>query len=86
MCIYNIYGIATYITDVLNDALQEVSVYSLSFDESYNRVLKKSQMYLLIRYWHESTDMVSTRYYDSTCLGKAAATDVFEKFNSIAKS
>ena len=30
--------------------------------------------------------MVNTQYYDSTCLGKAAATDVFEKFNSIAKN
>ena len=45
-----------------------------------------SQMDLLIRYWDESADMVSTRYYDSTCLGKAATTDVFEKFNNIAKN
>ena len=30
--------------------------------------------------------MINTQYYDSTCLGKAAATDVFEKFNSIAKN
>ena len=26
-----------------------------------------------------------TLYYDSTCFNKTAATDVFEKFNSIAK-
>ena len=73
-CAYVIlYGIAPYVTDVLNDALQEVPVYSLSFDESYSRVLKKSQMDLLIRYWDERADMVSTRYYDSACLDKAAA-------------
>ena len=41
-CAYPLlYGIAPYITDVLNDALQEAPVYSLSFGESYNRVLKK---------------------------------------------
>ena len=86
-CAYTIlYRIARYVTDVLNDALQEVSVYSLTFDESHNRVLRKSQKDLLIRYWDDSSDMVSTRYCDSTCLGKAAATDVFEKFNSIAKN
>ena len=43
-------------------------------------------MDLWIRYWDKGADMVSTRYCDSTCLGKAAATDVFEKFNSIAKN
>ena len=86
-CAYTILNrIAPYVTDVLNDALQEVPVYSLYFDESYNHVLRKSQMYLLIRYWDESTDMVSTWYYDSTCLDKAAATNVFEKFNNIAKN
>ena len=74
-CAYMIlYGIAPYVTDVLNDALQEVSVYSPSFDDpTYSRVLKKSQMDLLIRYWDERADMVSTRYYDSACLDKAAA-------------
>ena len=42
-CIYRIPdGIAPYVTVVLNDALQEVPVYSLSFDESYNRVFRKS--------------------------------------------
>ena len=33
-----------YVTDVLNDALQEVPAYLPSFDEPYNCVLKKSQM------------------------------------------
>ena len=68
---------APYVTDVLNHVLQEVPVNSLSFDESYNLVLKKSQIDLLTRDWDEHADMVSTQYYDSTCLGKAAATDVF---------
>ena len=72
-----LYGMAPYVTDVLNHALQEHPVYSLSFDKSYNLVLKKSQMDLLTRDWDERADMVSTQYYDSTCLGKAAATDVF---------
>ena len=57
-----------------------------SFDEFYKCVLRKSQMYLLIHYWDEGADMVNTWYYDSTCLDKAAFTNVFEKFNSIAKN
>ena len=43
-------------------------------------------MDLLIRYWDKGVDMVSTRYCDSTCFGKAAVTDVFENFSSIAKN
>ena len=40
-----LYEIAPYVTDVLNDAIQEVPIYSLSFDESYNltNVLAKLQ-------------------------------------------
>lgn len=43
-------------------------------------------MDLLIPCWDENADMVSTWYYHSTFLGKAAAIDVFEKFNDIAKN
>ena len=49
-------------------------------------MLKNSQVDLLIHYYDDIADMVSTRHYYNKCLGKAAATDVFEKFNSIAKN
>ena len=84
-CAYVIlHGIAPYVSDLLNDNLTEVPFYSLSFDESYNRVLKKSQMDLLVRYWDDHADMVTTRYFGSTCLGKAAATDVYKEFKSVS--
>ena len=37
-------------------------------------------MDLHVRYWDISMDMVTTRYYNSEFLGKAAATDVLENF------
>ena len=80
-----LHGIAPYVTDLLNDILKEVPFYSLSFDESYNRVLKKSQMDLLVRYWDDHADMVTTRYFGSTCLGKAAATDVYKEFKYVSE-
>ena len=57
--VHILYEIAPYVTCVLNDALQEVSIYSLSIDLSYNRSLKKkSEMDLLIRSCDESADTV----------------------------
>lgn len=80
-CAYMItFGIAPYVSELLYDALKEVPYYSLSFDESFNRVMKKSQMDLLVRYWDNHADMVTTRYLQSGLLGKAAATDVCQMF------
>ena len=38
------------------------------------------------RFWHNSTDIVSTGYFNSEFLGKAAATDVHAKFEICASS
>ena len=38
------------------------------------------------RFWHNSTDIVSTGYFNSEFLGKAAATDVHAKFEICTSS
>ena len=38
------------------------------------------------RFWDNSTNLVSTRYFNSEFLGKAAATDVLAKFEICASS
>ena len=82
---YNItFGLAPYVKNLLPESVDEVK-YSLSFDESYNRIMKKGQMDLLIRFWDSAKDRVQTRYLDSSCLGKASANDIYEKFTSAAK-
>ena len=37
-------------------------------------------MYLHVRYWDTSMNIVRTRFYNSEFLGKAAATDILERF------
>ena len=69
---YNItFGLAPYIKNLLPEGVHEVKYYSLSFDDSYNRIMKKGQMDLLIRFWDSAKDRVQTRYLDSSFLEKA---------------
>ena len=59
---YNItFGLAPYIKNLLLESVDEVIYYSLSFDESYNRIMKKGQMDLLIKFWDSAEDGVQTR-------------------------
>ena len=79
---YNVtFGLAPYIKNLLLESVDEVKYYSLPFDESYNRIMKKGQMNLLIRFW----DRVQTRCLHSSFLGKASANDIYEKLTSAAK-
>ena len=49
---YNIiFGLEPYVKNLLLESVDEVNPYSLSFDESYNRIMKKGEMDLLIRFW-----------------------------------
>ena len=49
---YNItFGLAPCVKNLLLESVDEVKYYSLSFDESYNKIMKKGQMDLLIRFW-----------------------------------
>ena len=69
---YNItFGLAPYVKNLLLESVDEVIYYSLSFDESYNRIMKKGQMDLLIRFWDSAKDRVQTRYLDSPFLEKS---------------
>ena len=74
------HGIAPYFKEVLTKSLVELKHYVCLFDESYNKVVKKGQMDMHIRYWETSLSAVKTRYYNSQFMGKAAAKDVLKTF------
>ena len=64
---------------------KKVKYRSLSFNESYNRIMKKGQMVMLVRFWDSDKDGVQTRYLDSSFIGKASANDIYEKFTLTSK-
>ena len=67
---------------MLLDELKKASYIVPCFDESYNSVIKKGQMDVLVRYWDVRLNKVNTRYVKSEFMGKAAANDVLAKFET----
>ena len=86
-CSYIInFGSGPYFQSLLDQALKEAPYFVCSFDESYNSTIKKGHMDIIVQFWDNSTNMVSTWYYNSEILGKATAVGVHSKFQSCAKS
>ena len=54
----------------------------ISFDGSYNNVIKRDQMdvLVLVCFYDSNLIKVSTRYVNSEFLGKSSAVDVLQKF------
>ena len=61
--------------------LNELDNFVSHFDESYNKIVKKGQMDVHIRFWNEESNTVCTRY-TSEFTGKAAAPDILKMFKS----
>ena len=60
--------------------IQNSPYFSLSFDESLNKVLQNGQMDVNVRFWNTEECKVETRYLTSEFLGRATAEDIFESF------
>ena len=56
------------------------TLFSVSFDESFNKVIQEEQMDLLVRYWDDEVKEVVTRYFESEFLGHTRAGDLRDKF------
>ena len=76
------YGLAPYFREMLLDELKKASYIVPCFDESYNSVIKKGQMDVVVRYWDVRLNKVNTCYVKSEFIGKAAANDVLAKFEA----
>ena len=75
------FGLAPYFLDQLFQTLSEVPIYSVSFDEAYNRVTKNELLDLAVRYWDEKTSRAVTRYIGSEFLGHSTAENLLRSFN-----
>ena len=74
------YWLAPFFKLNLLDVVQQTPYMVISFDESYNNVIKRSQMDVLVRFWDSNMNKVSTRYVNSEFLGKSSAVDVLQEF------
>ena len=81
---YVTFGLAPYFKSLLTDTLKKSDCHVLSFDESLSDFTQTSEMDLLVQFFHNSTNTVNTRFYDSRFLGHATHQDLHKKFNDIS--
>ena len=81
MSYVTVFGLAPYFQQKLYNKLNDVPIYSVSFDESYNPITKNEQMDFSVRFWDEEKQQIVDRYRDSQFVGHTKATDLLTKFN-----
>lgn len=74
------YGLGPYFRSQLISALNGCSEYVICFDEALNKVVQHGQMDLVVHFWDDSSQRVSSRYLNSVFLGHAAASDLLINF------
>ena len=75
------YGLAQYFYRSLVKELNNSLFIATSFDKCFNRINQKGQMDLVVRYWSDTCNQITTRYLFSSFMGKSSANDVLEHFN-----
>jgi hypothetical protein len=82
MSYLTVFGLASYFETQLIEELDKASFYSVSFDESYNKITKNEQMDFAIRFWDSQNQLIVNRYLGSQFLGHATAIDLLKHFQS----
>ena len=76
---YNItYGLSVYFADELERLVSKSQFYSVSFDESLNKITQCGQMDIHVRFWKDNR--VISRYLTSVFLRRARAEDLLDAF------
>ena len=72
------HGLAPYFHDELLKLVD--SKFVICFDEAFNQISKKGQMDIVLRFWDNSINQVSSRYLSSAFMGHSTAKDILENF------
>ena len=59
---YITYGIAAYFGGLIKTLINKLPCFSLSFDETLNRVQRVEQMDMNVRYWDDDNGLVKLNY------------------------
>ena len=62
---YITYGIAAYFGGLIKTLINKLPCFSLSFDETLNRVQRVEQMDMNVRYWDDGNGLVKLNYATS---------------------
>ena len=76
------FGILPYILMLLHDNINKPPGYTLSFDESCNKVTQECEMGLIKHFWDDD-NMVKVRYLGSSFFGHCTAKDLMAQFEEV---
>ena len=65
--------------------LNETKFIVKSFDESFNEVISKGQVDVLVRFWNTTENRVSTHYVNSVFMGNVTAANVLENYEAASE-
>ena len=80
-----VYGLGLHFKKEVENEIKLSEVFSVSFDESLNKVSDMEQLDVVVKYWDVSKNRAMTRYFDSSFLGYTRASDLLEKLDKIVK-
>jgi len=76
------YGLASFFKEKIVSSINKCEDFACCFDESLNVVTQQGQSDLILRFWDDQKQEVSTRYFNSTFLGRATASHLSTAFKS----
>lgn len=75
------FGLAPYFHHKVVAAVSKPGcLYTVSFDESFNKASQVEQMDLILRFWDTDKNCVVSRYFESVFLGHTRAADLLKSF------
>ena len=74
------FGLGPYFENILLEAIKKSRWYSVSFDESYNDIINKTQMDIVVRYMFNNR--VVSQYLTTKFLGHTTTEDLKESLLS----
>ena len=85
MSYVTIFCLFPYFSAQLLDQAKECDWFVISFDETFNRVLHKEQMDVVIKFFCDTNGIAKTRYLSSQFMGRATAHDIQVNLQSALK-
>ena len=55
--------------------------YTISFDESLNKVVQECEIDIIIGFWDNLSNKVQVRFWNSMCFGHITSTDLLNHFS-----
>lgn len=71
-----VHGLSPFFQKEVENEIVRSEIFSVSFDESFNKVSDTEQLDIIIRYWDDTLNIAKSKYLTSSFLGHTTAADL----------